>query len=134
MSPTSPIFSMPEKEIGRTPALRDFNKVICYDEKSDLDVENDIFEIRSSGATGDGVKITVRIRAEDPDHNDASTTHLLFGEGGTTREIAIDSSWGNISNYCRSGEEAAQAIKFQNGKIIQSQCVDQRGNLPSSII
>ena len=119
---------IPWKEIDRTPALQQINKKICFDRDDNPNVEDDIFEIRSSGATGDGVSITVSI------DNDGSVTNLLFGEGGTTTKITIDSTWGDIENYCRSGAEAAQAIKFQNGNIIQSQCVDQRGNLPSSII
>ena len=90
----------------------------CWD---DFYFQNDIVEIRHNGGD-DGVSIKVNLI------NQGVSTKLLFGSNADIDWIILDSdqndgNYGDDGNWCLSSNEAAYAVKIQNGQIIQSQCV-----------
>ena len=74
-------------------------------------MENDILELRKSG--DDGVEISVNLI------KNGDITRLHFGQHNDLDLIEIDSG----SEDCEETFEEANAIKIQNGVIIQSPCV-----------
>ena len=98
----------------------------CFNKNDEPNVANDIFEIRHASGN-DGASIHVSIVDE------GTRTDLLFGPNADLDSITMDSSWvwaavahipGRDGNYCLEGSEAASFIKFQNGAIIESECVE----------
>ena len=91
---------------------------------NDFDFENDIIELRYNGCN-DAVTFHVNLI------NEGVSTKLLFGLNADIDWIALDSdyNWGAYGDdglYCIAHAEAAHAIKIQNGKIIESECVKPR--------
>ena len=104
--------------------FEDFTR--CFNKNDEPDVANDIFEIRHANGN-DGASIHVSIVDE------GTRTDLLFGPNADLDSITMDSSsvWaavahipGRDGNYCLEESEAASSIKFQNGVIIESECVE----------
>ena len=73
-------------------------------------METDILELRKSG--DDGVEISVNLI------NNGDITRLHFGQNADLDLIEIDS--GSVD--CGETYEEANAIKIQNGVVIQSPC------------
>ena len=114
-----------DQEIGTlAEGFEDFYR--CFIKNDEPNVANDIFEIRHNGGD-DGASIHVSIVDE------GTRTDLLFGPNADLDSITMDSSsvWsavahipGRDGNYCLKESEAASSIKFQNGVIIESECVE----------
>ena len=103
----------------------------CFNKLDDIDVENDIIEIRHgsdgtiSHSQSDGVSIHVSVIDE------GTRTNLLFGRKHNLNSITIDSPYvwsgatheGGDGNFCLDARESAASIKIQNGVTIESQCI-----------
>ena len=102
------------KIVDKTPSFSRFegSHVNCFDS---FDAVNDILVLRSGG--WDAVAISVNLI-----HN-GTTTRLRFGENENLKEMSMDNF-----NKCSVNKEVADAIKIQNGVIIESPCVIRRGN------
>ena len=103
-------------------AFEDYSR--CFDKNDEPNIANDIFEIRATGS--DGASLHISIVDEE------TRTELLFGLNADQDSITMDSSyvWEDVAdqpgadgNYCLVDKEAASSIKFQNGVIIESECI-----------
>ena len=101
-----------EEIVDTTPAFNNFaaSHLTCFDS---FDLENDIFEIRNGG--NDAVSLAINLI------NRGVSTSLKFGLNGDLTMIAIDGS----PVYCREDAEAANAIRIQNGNVIDSECIGE---------
>ena len=94
----------------------------CFDKNDEPNIANDIFEIRHSNGD-DGVNLHISIVDEE------TRTELLFGLNADQDSIFLDSSYGSLAgqsgdgHYCLADGEGASSIKFQNGVIIESECI-----------
>ena len=91
---------------------------ICF---ADFDIKNDLIELRHTG--NDGVSISVNLIAEE------KTQKLKFGAKKDLDVIRIDGpAQSSMGWFCGPKVESTGSLQIQNGKIIQSACV-QRGKL-----
>ena len=101
-------------------AFEDYSR--CFDKNDEPNIANDIFEIRHSNGD-DGVNLHISIVDEE------TRTELLFGLNADQDSIFLDSSYGSLAgqsgdgHYCLADGEGASSIKFQNGVIIESECI-----------
>ena len=103
-------------------AFEDYSR--CFDKNDEPNTANDIFEIRATG--NDGASLHISIVDEQ------TRTELLFGLNANLDSITMDSSYVSYmsyvsgeadGNFCLVDKEAASSIKFQNGVIIESECI-----------
>ena len=91
----------------------------CFDY---FDFKNEILTLYFNGF-GVGVHIHVDLI------NEGVTTRLLFGSNAEVDYISLDSTYntgayGENGLYCLTTREATDVLKIQNGKIIESECIN----------
>ena len=96
--------------VDTTPRLNDFNAAhrTCFDL---FFPSHDTIELQNGGI--DGVRISLN------EINNGRSTQLLFGQNADLTSVVID---GN-NKKCSEQNEITPAIKINDGKIIESECI-----------